>query len=115
MPIGNLNYVLIDLGLDCVYVINTGNSNDARMFGGRGKGIGEFRDPTGIEVDDAGNMVVVDSRNHRLQIINNELEFVGFVASNAQFSRPISIHFDFESRDLLVINKGSKSASKFEF
>ena len=115
MPIGNLNYVLIDLGLDCVYVINTGNSNDARMFGGRGKGIGEFRDPTGIEVDDAGNMVVVDSRNHRLQIINKELEFVGFVASNAQFSRPISIHFDFESRDLLVINKGSKSASKFEF
>ena len=115
MKTENLNYVHIDLGLDCVYVINTGNSNDARMFGGRGKGIGEFRDPTGIEVDDAGNMVVVDSRNHRLQIINKELEFVGFVASNAQFSRPISIHFDFESRDLLVTNKGSKSASKFEF
>ena len=106
---------LTDLGLDCVFVINTGNSSDASMFGGRGKGSGEFRDPTGIEVDGAGNMVVVDSRNHRLQVINSELEFVGFVASNSQFSRPMGIHFDFVTRDLLVTNKGSKSVSKFEF
>ena len=85
------------------------------MFGGRGKSSGEFRDPTGIEVDGAGNMVVVDSRNHRLQVINSELEFVGFVASNNQFSRPMGIYFDFETRDLLVTNKGSKSVSRFEF
>ena len=85
------------------------------MLGGRGKGPGEFRDPTGIEVDDAGNMVVVDSRNHRIQVINSELDFVGFIASNAQFSRPISIHFDFKSRDLFVTNKGSRVVWKFEF
>jgi len=106
---------ITDMGLDCVYVIPTNSSNDASMFGGRGKGPGEFRDPTGIEVDDSGNMVVVDSRNHRLQVFNNEAEFVGFVASNAQFSRPINIHFDFESRVLFVTNKGLKAVSKFEF
>ena len=103
------------MGLDCVFVINTGNNNDASMFGGRGKGSGEFRDPTGIEVDGAGNMVVVDSRNHRLQVFNNEAEFIGFIASDAHFSRPMSLHFNFKSRDLLVTNKGSKTVSKYEF
>ena len=103
------------MGLDCVYVIHTKSSDNASMFGGRGKGPGEFRDPTGIEVDDSGNMVVVDSRNHRLQVFNSEAEFVGFIASNTQFSRPINIHFDFESRVLFVTNKGSKAVSKFEF
>ena len=103
------------MGLDCVYVIPTNSSDEASMFGGRGKGPGEFRDPTGIEVDDSGNMVVVDSRNHRLQVFNSEAEFVGFIASNAKFSRPINILFDFESRVLFVTNKGSKAVSKFEF
>ena len=64
--------------------------------------------PTGFEVDDTGNMVVMDSRNHRPQVFNSELEFVGFISSNAQFSRPISIHFDFKS-------KVSKAISKIEF
>ena len=96
------------MGLDCVYVIPTNSSDEASMFGGRGKGPGEFRDPTGIEVDDSGNMVVVDSRNHRLQVFNSEAEFVGFIASNAKFSRPINILFDFESRVLFVTNKGFK-------
>ena len=103
------------MGLDCVYVIHTKSSDDASMFGGRGKGPGEFRDPTGIEVDDSGNMVVVDSRNHRLQVFNSEADFVGFIASNVKFSRPINIHFDFESRVLFVTNKGFKAVSKFEF
>ena len=103
------------MGLDCVYVIPTSSSNDASMFGGRGKGPGEFRDPTGIEVDDSGNMVVVDSRNHRLQVINSKLEFSGLVSSNHDFSRPLSIHFDFESRDFCVTNKGSRTVSQYEF
>ena len=28
----------------------------------------EFRDPAGIVVDDDGTMIVVDSRNHRIQL-----------------------------------------------
>ena len=103
------------MGLDCVYIINSEDNSEACMFGSRGKSPGQFRDPTGIEIDNAGNMVVVDSRNHRLQVFNSEAEFVGFIASNAQFSRPINIHFDFESRVLFVTNKGSKAVSKFEF
>ena len=103
------------MGLDCVYVIPTTSSDDASMFGGRGKAPGQFRDPMGIEVDDAGNMVVVDSRNHRLQVFDSKAEFVGFIASNDHFSRPMSLHFDFKSRDLLLINKGSKTVSKYEF
>ena len=73
-------------------------SKEASMVGKRGKGPVEFRDPMDVFVDDIGNMIVVDSRNHRLQVINSELEFVGFVASNSQFSRPMGIHFDFETQ-----------------
>ena len=97
-----------------MYVIPTTSTDGASMFGGRGKGPGQFRDPMGIEVDGSGNMVVVDSRNHRLQVFNSEGEFVGFIVSNAHFSRPMSLHFDFKSRDLLVTNKGSKTASKYK-
>lgn len=103
------------MGLDCVYIINSEDNSEACMFGSRGKSPGQFRDPTGIEIDNAGNMVVVDSRNHRLQVINSKLEFSGLVSSNHDFSRPLSIHFDFESRDFCVTNKGSRTVSQYEF
>ena len=42
--------------------------DQASMVGNRGKGQLEFRDPAALWVDDVGNMLVVDSRNHRLQL-----------------------------------------------
>ena len=39
----------------------------------------EFRDPAGIVVDDDGTMIVVDSRNHRIQLIDDKLWFAGLV------------------------------------
>ena len=39
-------------------------------FGARGFGSGQFRQPTGIDVDEQGNVFVVDTNNSRLQIFS---------------------------------------------
>ena len=40
------------------------------FVGKRGTGEGEFRDITGIAADSFGTTLVVDSRNHRIQLYN---------------------------------------------
>jgi len=45
-------------------------------FGKRGKGDGEFETPTGIEVDAAGNILVVDTGNHRVQKFDAQGKFL---------------------------------------
>ena len=52
-------------------------TQDAIKIGQRGKSLTEFRDPTGVLVDDVGNMIVVDSRHHRLQIFNRQHSSIG--------------------------------------
>ena len=37
-------------------------------IGCSGKGMGQFKDPRGLVIDSRGNLIVVDSGNHRLQI-----------------------------------------------
>ena len=44
------------------------DKNSVRMFGGSGKEGGLFSDPAGITVDCIGNMIVADSRNHKLKV-----------------------------------------------
>ena len=53
------------------------SGTESQMFGKRGDKEGEFRDPTGIVVDDLGTMLVSDSRNNRIQVFSNDLEYVG--------------------------------------
>ena len=69
---------VVDMGLDCVFILNE-EGTESEMFGSRGTRGREFRDPTGIVVDDVGTMMVVDSRNHRLQLIDSDLNFAGLV------------------------------------
>lgn len=64
----------MDLGLDCVYVLNVKSMN-TRAFGNSGKNSGEFLDPAGICVDSVGNIIVADSRNHRLEVRNARTSF----------------------------------------
>ena len=47
-----------------------------KVFGGSGTGPGQFWDPAGLAVDDVGNMLVADSRNHRLQLIGQDRKWI---------------------------------------
>ena len=87
---------------------------EATMIGKRGKDPKDFRDPTDIFVDDVGNMMVADSRNHRLQIIGVDQECAGFVKPDPPFARPTRIFVDPEQRELYVSNKLSKVVVKYK-
>ena len=89
-------------------------TQDAIKIGQRGRSLAEFRDPTGVLVDDVGNMIVVDSRNHRLQIIGVDQECAGFVKPDPPFARPTRIFVDPEQRELYVSNKLSKVVVKYK-
>ena len=94
------------MGLDCVFVVNDTTAN---MFGMRGKEGGEFRDPTDVVVDDVGNMMVLDSRNMRIQVINSETEFLGCLRVNSTLARPSRFYLDRQSRELYICNKLAKN------
>ena len=38
------------------------------MMGGLGKGPGQFKEPSGVTVDEYGNLLVADSKNNRVQV-----------------------------------------------
>ena len=74
----NKKLYVVDLGLDCVFIL-TKDGTESELFGSRGNKGGEFRDPADLVVDDIGTMMVVESRNHRLQLMDSDLNFAGVV------------------------------------
>lgn len=69
-------------------------------FGSRGAGAGELDTPTGIAVDAAGRILVVDTENHRIQLFDGAggfLESWGSKGSGeGQFRRPTYVEVDAE-------------------
>ena len=63
---------ITDLGLDQVYILDPKNFESVRRFGSSGRGEGKFNDPAGVVVDDLGNILVADSKNHRLCLFDKD-------------------------------------------
>ena len=71
---------VVDTGLDCIYTLFHEDGEDqAEVFGTSGRQETQFSGVSSVVVDDEGNMVISDTRNNRLQVVNSESEFVGFV------------------------------------
>ena len=66
-------FYITDLGRDLIYILE---GEGVKVFGGSGTGPGKFWDPAGLAVDDLGNMLVADSRNHRLQLIGQDRKWI---------------------------------------
>ena len=76
-----------------------------KMFGVSGKGNGQFRDPAGLDTDFDGNIIINDAGNHRLQVFDKTLKFVGLVKiSNTQLHRPSGLVLDKNENCLYVLN-----------
>ena len=68
---------ITDLGLDQVFVMSTsGDIGSVRRFGCSGDGDGMFSDPAGVVVDDVGNILVADSKNHRLCLFDKKRNWI---------------------------------------
>ena len=78
---------VVDLGLDCVYTLDTAGKH-AKVVGTSGSAQGQFNDPAGVATDEAGNLIVADSRNHRIQIFNKLNQAVGDIEVKQPLNRP---------------------------
>jgi len=100
-----------DLGLDRVYVLDPNNPQQSRMFGSSGQRNGEFSDPAGLDVDQVGNIVVADSRNHRLCLFNNKGKWIKRL--EVPVRRPSAIRLDMannQKKDLYCLNLHGREA-----
>jgi len=100
---------ITDLGLDCVYILDPVTIN-AKVFGSSGSDPGQFCDPAGLVVDTAGNMIVADSKNHRLCVFSAEGKFVCHVSLSPETRRPSGVALDKERKELFVLNLQGKAA-----
>jgi len=100
---------ITDLGLDCVYILDPANIS-VKMFGSSGSGPGQLSDPAGLGVDTEGNMIVADSRNHRLCAFTKEGKFLCNLTLSPECRRPSGVLVDIEKRELYVLNLQGKLA-----
>ena len=85
------------------------------MFGCSGSGPGQLSDPAGLVVDSVGNMVVADSRNHRLCLFTQEGKFVCSLSLSPDTRRPSGVVLDIENRELYVLNlQGRDAMTKYK-
>ena len=71
---------VVDCGLDCVYTLFHENGEDqAEVFGEPGRQELQFSGVAAVVVDEEDMLIVSDTKNNRLQLVNSEFEFVGFV------------------------------------
>ena len=76
----NKKLYIMDMGLDCVYVLfQKDGEEQADVFGSSGIDYGQFRAPAGLAVDTADTIIVVDSKNDRLQLLDRDYAFCGVV------------------------------------
>ncbi len=63
------------------------------LIGSPGKGPGEFTNPRGIAVDNAGSVYVVDVQNRNIQVFDEKGKY-SFQIGNGFFNRPWSVAVD---------------------
>ena len=90
---------------DCITVINKRLSKK-RNFGSTGSDKGQFQSPTGIAFTHDNRLLVVDKRNHRVQMFTLEGKFIKSVGQKGkgrlQFSSPIGITVHPSSRQVFI-------------
>jgi len=105
---------ITDLGLDCVYILDPATIS-VKVFGVSGSGDGQLSDPAGLVVDRVGNMLVADSRNHRLCLYTPEGKFLCKVKLTPEARRPSGVVLDVENRELYVLNlHGREAMTKYK-
>jgi len=107
LALSNNKAYITDLGLDCIYILNLeseGGRCKNTTYGGTGTGPGCFSDPAGLAVDSLGNMLVADSRNHRVCVYSKDGVWVGDVKLSPEARRPSGLVFDEKNKHLYLLN-----------
>ena len=94
----NDQIVVLDWSQDCRRVVILNKEGELiKSFGSYGDEDGQFDDPNGVDVDEEGRIIVVDSGNHRIQVFDNDGSFIrsfGSRSPEGQFDQPQSVVVD---------------------
>ena len=83
--------MMSDKGLHKIFTVDLA-SGQQTAWGFFGDGLGQFRRPSGMVVDKAGNLLLVDEGNNRILVFKNSGEFVKVVSSGREgFKQPCGI------------------------
>lgn len=76
--------------------VNAVVDNFLFSFGSFGSGLGQFNQPTGVAIDIAGNVYVVDSGNNRIEKFTSSGTFISSFGSfgSGLFNQPVALAFD---------------------
>jgi len=106
----NRKLYIVDMGLDCVYVLfQKDGEEQADVFGSSGSSCGQFKDPAGLVVDKDDTLIIVDSKNNRLQLVDKEYTFCGDVKVDSPLLRPSGIFWYSDERKIFVSNYAKQS------
>jgi len=61
----------------------------SKGFGKEGRGAGEFNFPYGVCMHDSGKIVVTDTCNNRVQVLNEDGEHLLTFGDNGELDRPV--------------------------
>ena len=75
------------------------DEDSAFVVGGPGDSV-QLKDPCGVLSDDRGACIVVDTRNHRLVILDSNRKSAGIVKSDRPLARPTGAFLHWESKEL---------------
>merc|ERR1712192_359657 len=96
-------FYISDLGLHHIYVMDSATGQLLLKVGKYGSEAGCLDSPAGLAVDDDGNMLVADSKNHRISVFSPKGDFLG-VSKLPEVKRPSSLLLEPNTNQLFVLN-----------
>jgi tripartite motif-containing protein 71 len=106
----------VTYGKDATFKTNAIGSAFASAFGSLGSGNGQFKRPQGVTIGFGGTVMVADSENHRIQVFNQQGEYLrqfGTLGSgNGQMNTPSDMALA-PNGDVWVVDKGNNRIQRF--
>ena len=95
----NDQIVVLDWSQDSFRVVILNKEGELiKSFGSKGSEDGQFKSPCGVDVDEEGRIIVVDTLNHRIEVFDNDGSFrrsFGLKGSSeGHFDQPNSVGVD---------------------
>ena len=81
-----------------------------RQFGTIGSGKGQFGCPFDVAHDEEGNLYVTDLLNDRVQVFNTQGEFLNFLTTPGDITKPTGINI---SRELVYVSQFIENGQLF--
>ncbi|ROT72187.1 hypothetical protein C7M84_009430 [Penaeus vannamei] len=111
---GECRLLVVDLGLNCVYIIDAFKGVVLKRFGEYGQGRDQMHDPSGIVCDGDGFILLGDSRNHRILIYDPDGRYISVLEVDVPVRRPSGLYLT-SSGNLLILNYWENSVAAYRF